>query len=103
MCFVCFVRCALCVGVVVVGVVVVDVVVVVVVAVPVSVIVVGVIPAAFLLGSVVAENSQIGGGFACFYNSRSKKTVFSRSEAQNHVFAMFFASSNKKYGIYSVF
>jgi len=57
------VRCALCVGVVVV------VVVVVVVAVAVA----GVTPAAFLLGSVVAENRQIGGVFVCFCNSRSKK------------------------------
>ena len=83
----CFVRCALCVDVVVV----VDiVVVVVVVAVPVGVIVVGVIPAVFLLGSVVAEDRQIGGVFACVCNSRSKNTVFGWSEAQNH-------------GIYDVF
>ena len=34
---------------------------------------VGVTPAAFFLGSVVAENRQIGGVFACFCNSRSKK------------------------------
>ena len=33
----------------------------------------GVTPAAFFLGSVVAENRQIGGVFACFCNSRSKK------------------------------
>ena len=33
----------------------------------------GVTPAAFFLGSVVAENRQIGGAFACFCNSRSKK------------------------------
>ena len=92
-------RCALCVGVVVVGVVVVDVVVVVVVAVPVSVIVVGVIPAAFLLGSVVAENSQIGGGFSCFYNSRSKKPFLAGRKPKITVFPIFFASSNKKYGI----
>ena len=51
------VRCALCVGVVVV----------------VAVIFVGVTPAAFLLGSVVAENRQIGGNFAYFCISRSKK------------------------------
>ena len=58
-----------------VGVVVVVVVVVVGVAVGVGVVVVGVgvTPAAFLLGSVVAENRQIGGVFACFCNSRSKK------------------------------
>ena len=31
----------------------------------------GVIPVTFLLGSVVAENRQIGGVFACFCNSRS--------------------------------
>jgi len=55
------VHCALCVVVVVV---------VVVVAVGV---VVGVTPAAFLLGSVVGENRQIGGVFAYFCNSRSKK------------------------------
>ena len=64
------------VGVVGVGVVVVVVVVVVVavaVAVGVVVVGVGVTPAAFLLGSVVAENRQIGGVFACFCNSRSKK------------------------------
>ena len=34
---------------------------------------VGVTPAAFFLGSVVAENRHIGGVFACFCNSRSKK------------------------------
>ena len=34
---------------------------------------VGVTPAAFFLGSVVSENRQIGGVFACFCNSRSKK------------------------------
>ena len=33
----------------------------------------GVTPAAFFLGSVVAENRQIGGVFAYFCNSRSKK------------------------------
>ena len=77
-CELCLVRCALCVGFV--GVVVVVVVVVAVaVAVPVAVAVVvvgvgvGVTPAAFLLGSVVAENRQIGGVFACFCNSRNKK------------------------------
>ena len=62
-CVMCVVRCALCVGV---GVVVVVVVAVVLVG-------VGVTPAAFLLGSVVAENRQIGGVFACFCISRSKK------------------------------
>ena len=66
-CALCVVHCALCVGVVVV------VVVVVAVAVGVVVVGVGVTPAAFLLGSVVAENRQIGGVFACFCNSRSKK------------------------------
>ena len=54
-----------------------EVVVVVVVAVAVGVVVVAVAvavtPAAFLLGSVVAENRQIGGVFAYFCNSRSKK------------------------------
>ena len=49
------------------------VVVVVVVVVGVVVVGVGITPAAFLLGSVVAENRQIGGVFACFCNSRSKK------------------------------
>ena len=34
---------------------------------------IGVTPAAFFLDSVVAENRQIGGVFACFCNSRSKK------------------------------
>ena len=34
---------------------------------------VGVTPAAFFLGSVVAENREIGGVFVCFCNSRSKK------------------------------
>ena len=34
---------------------------------------VSVTPAAFFLGSVVAEYHQIGGVFACFCNSRSKK------------------------------
>ena len=57
-------RCALCVGVVVV---------VVVVVVAVVLVGVSVTPAAFLLGSVMAENRQIGGVFACFYISRSKK------------------------------
>ena len=33
----------------------------------------GVTPAAFFLGSVVAENRQIGSVFVCFCNSRSKK------------------------------
>ena len=33
----------------------------------------GVTPAAFCLGSVVAENRQIGSVFARFWNSRSKK------------------------------
>ena len=56
-CVMCVVRCALCVGVVVV----------------VAVVLVGVTPAAFLLGSVVAENRQIGGNFAYFCISRSKK------------------------------
>ena len=37
------------------------------------VVVVSVTPAVFLLGSVVAENRQIGGVFVCFCNSRSKK------------------------------
>ena len=60
----CVVRCALCVGVVVV---------VVVVAVGVVLVGVGVTPAAFLLGSVVAENRQIGCVFACFCIARSKK------------------------------
>ena len=68
-CALCFVRCALCVGVVVVVVVVV----VVAVAVGVVLVGVGVTPAAFLLGSVVAENRQIGGVSPCFCNSRSKK------------------------------
>jgi hypothetical protein len=61
------------VGVVVVVFVLVVVVVAVAVAVDVVVVGVGVTPAAFLLGSVVAENRQIGGVFACFCNSRSKK------------------------------
>ena len=64
-CALCVVRCALCVGVVVV--------VVVVVAVAVVLVGVGVTPAAFLLGSVVAENRQIGGVFACFCIARSKQ------------------------------
>ena len=34
---------------------------------------VGVTPADFFLGSVVAENRQIGCVFACFCNSRNKK------------------------------
>ena len=84
LCALCVVRCALCVGVVVVVVVVVAVVVVVVVVFVVVVVVaavavgvvlvgVGVTPAAFLLGSVVAVNRQIGGVFACFCIARSKK------------------------------
>ena len=68
-CALCVVRCALCVGVVVVVVVVVAVA----VAVGVVLVGVGVTPAAFLLGSVVAENRQIGGVFACFCIARSKK------------------------------
>ena len=63
-CALCVVLCALCVGVVVV---------VVVVVVAVVLVGVGVTPAAFLLGSVVAENRQIGGVFACFCIARSKK------------------------------
>ena len=39
---------------------------------------VGVTPAAFFLGSVVAENRQIGGVFVCFCNSRSKNLCFWR-------------------------
>ena len=37
------------------------------------VVVVAVAPAAFFLGSVVAENRHIGRVFACFYNSRTSK------------------------------
>ena len=39
----------------------------------VGVVVVVVTPAAFFLGSVVAENRPIGCVFACFYNSRTNK------------------------------
>ena len=68
-CALCVVHYALCVGVVVV------VVVVVVVAVAVGVVVVvGVTPAAFLLGSVVAENRQIGGVFRVFLQLSEQKT-----------------------------
>jgi hypothetical protein len=59
--------------VIVVVVVAVAVVVVVVAVVVVVVVGVGVTPADFFLGSVVAENRQIGGVFACFCNSRNKK------------------------------
>ena len=56
-CALCVVRCALCVVRCALWVVV-----AVVVVVP---------PAGFLLGSVVAENRQIGGVFACLCNSRN--------------------------------
>ena len=68
-CALCVVRCALCVGVVVVVVVVV----VVAVAVGVVLVGVGVTPAAFLLGSVVAEKRQIG-GFRVFLHLSEQKT-----------------------------
>ena len=69
-CALCVVRCALCVGVVVVVVVVV---VAVAVAVGVVLVGVGVTPAAFLLGSVVAEKRQIG-GFRVFLHLSEQKT-----------------------------
>jgi len=68
----------LCVGVVVI-------VVVVVVAVVGIVVGVSVTPTAFLLGSVVAENRQIGGVFTTLGAKNTVNTnIFGGSEAQNH-------------------
>ena len=55
---------------------------------------VGVTPAAFFLGSVVAENREIGGGFACFCNSRSKK---------HRKYQCFWRVGSPNHGIYDVF
>ena len=68
---------------------------------------VGVTPAAFFLGSVVAENRQIGGVFAYFCNSRSKKhrkyQCFWRVGSPKPRYLRCFLPLVANYGIYSVF